>query len=219
MPLVASREPEKEYELTPADTHIATCYRVIDLGTQVTPFKDERTGALKRQHQIQISWELDALMADGRPFSVHKRYTLSLHEKSALCKDLQSWRGIAFTDAELKAFDLTNIVGTSCLIGIAHNTKDGKTYANISSILKLPKGTKAPALVNPKLSLILVPGEFDADAYSKLSDSLRDTIKQSPEYMECTKDKTDEHIHNADEPPDASEDQYGATGHLDVDAA
>jgi len=206
MPLIASRETEKEYELTPADTHVGTCYRIIDLGTQMTPWKDERTGAQKRQHLVMISWELDALMSDGKPFNIHRRYTLSLHEKSALCKDLEAWRGRPFTDKELESFDLTTILGTSCLIGVAHKANEkGKVFANISSILRLPKGMTAPALVNPKLCLILKPNEFDYDAFAKLSDSMRDTIRLSPEYAECMK-KLDEEVHDAEElPPHVTE--------------
>ena len=217
MPLVASREPEREFENPPADTHIGTCYRVLDLGTQQTPFKDEKTGALKRQHQVQLSWELDCLMTDGKPFSMHRRYTLSLHEKSALCKDLQAWRGKPFTEAELEAFDLSAILGTSCLIGVAHEQKEGgKVYAKISSILKLPKNTKAPALVNPRVCLILKPGEFNYDTFANLSDSMRDTIRQSPEYLECTKDQGGEpKPDEVDEAPDADPSQYGTSGHVE----
>ena len=43
-------------------------------------------------------------MPDGKPFLVRRRYTASLHEKSALRKDLESWRGRAFTNVELDGF-------------------------------------------------------------------------------------------------------------------
>lgn len=202
MPLIASREAEKEFELAPADTHIGTCYRIIDLGTQQTPFKDERTGALKHQHQVRISWELNTPMSDGRPFSITRRYTLSLHEKSTLCKDLEAWRGRPFTEEEVVAFDLATILGTSCLIGVSHKSKEnGKMYANISSILRLPKGMTPPPLVNPKLCLILQPGEFNYDTFAKLSDSMRDTIRLSPEYAECVKEKHGP-AHDAEPPHD-----------------
>ena len=60
-----------EYELPPAGTFIATCYKFIDLGTQKTVFNNTE----KLMRKVMISWELaDEPMADGRPFTVNKRY-------------------------------------------------------------------------------------------------------------------------------------------------
>lgn len=87
---------DAEFELAPAGTHIAVCYRVIDLGTQETTFK----GEVKHQHKILISWEIpDEKMKDGRPFTIGKRYTWSMSEKANLRNDLESWRG-KFTAAD-----------------------------------------------------------------------------------------------------------------------
>ena len=66
---------DKQFELPPAGTHLATCYRVVDLGTQNSNYM----GQVKRQHKILLSWELpDELMADGRPFTIGQRYTWSI---------------------------------------------------------------------------------------------------------------------------------------------
>jgi hypothetical protein len=172
------RESQAEFELPPADTHIATCYRIIDLGTQ----KVEWQGAVKFQHKIMISWELAAKMADDRPFSVHKRYTYSSHEKSTFRQDLESWRGVPFTQEDLGKFQLANLLGKACLIGIVHTSKNGNNYANISSIMKLPRGMAPPPLVNPMLEFDL--DEFNQDIYNGLSQGLRDTIALSPEYAQ-----------------------------------
>ncbi len=155
---------------------MATCYRIVDLGTQ----KVEWQGSIKLQPKIIVSWELDALTGDGRPFSVHKRYTFSSHEKANMRQDFESWRGVPFTEEDLGKFRISNLLGKSCLIGIVHNTKNGKTYANISSIMKLPKGMTPPALVNPMVEFDLE--EFDQSVYSGLSQSLQQTISLSPEY-------------------------------------
>lgn len=170
------KESQAEFELPPADTHIGTCYRIIDLGTQ----KVEWQGAVKFQHKIMVSWELNAKMADERPFSVHKRYTFSSHEKSTMRQDLEAWRGVAFSPEDLGKFKLANLLGKCCLIGIVHTTKNGKTYANISSIMKLPKGMAPPPLVNPMIEFDL--DEFNQESYNSLSQGLRDTIALSPEY-------------------------------------
>src|SRR5688572_23018431 len=83
-------------------------------------------------------------MENGKPFLVRRRYTCSLHEKAALRGDLESWRGRAFTDQELQAFDLESLLGVNCLLNILHECRNGSTYANVSSIMRLPKGMPAP---------------------------------------------------------------------------
>lgn len=167
-----------EFEITPAGTHIATCYRVIDLGTQLIDFNGES----KKQHKIMLSWELtDEKMGDGRPFSIHKQYTLSSNEKASLRKDLQAWRGKSFTDDDFGKFDIGVLIAKSCLIGVVHNTKNGSTFANIASIMKLPKGTVAPQLINGVLYFSL--NAFSQEAYDSLSENLKAKIAKSPEYQ------------------------------------
>lgn len=185
------------FEMTPADTHLAVCYRLIDLGTQQTDY----LGQIKRQHKIMLSWELpNALMQEGeyagKPFSFHQRYTYSSSDKSNLRHDLEAWRGVPFSDEDFEKFDLGVLLGKGCLIGIVHETKGGKTYANKSSIMKLPKGMTVPPLVNETINFDL--GEFDQNVYDKLSESIKATIAKSPEYQELKGAK------QVDEVPDAS---------------
>ena len=179
MSLIASTQ-EDDFELVPAGTMAGICYRVIDIGTQQSNY----LGQLKRAKKITLSWELPGeKMADGlRVFNIHKRYTLSLHEKATLRIDLESWRGVPFTKDELKGFDISNLLGKPCLLGIVHANKDGKEYANISSLLKLPKGMPAPEPVNPQIRFDL--SNFDQAVYDGFSDSLKATIAKSPEYQE-----------------------------------
>lgn len=173
----------QDFELTPAGTHAAICYRLIDLGTQKQVFGSDT----KNIHKILISWELpDELMTDGRPFTIHSRYTLSLHEKAKLRADLESWRGRAFTEAELEGFDLENLLGKGCLVNVVHTENNGKTYANIRALTPLPKGMRVPATTeNPLVSFSLQ--DPDWAAFEALSDGLQTTIKKSPEYAEATK--------------------------------
>lgn len=178
MPIIATRESDHEYENAPADTYIGVCYRIIDLGTQ----QIEWQGEVKRQHKVMISWELNAAMSDGQPFTMHKRYTLSLHEKAQLCKDLEAWRGRPFTEDEAKGFDIGTVLGAPCMMQIVHTSKNGKTYANINALMKF-KGD-APNLVNEKMYFSL--NEFDEAKYASLSNGLRETIAKSPEYAEAT---------------------------------
>lgn len=169
--------PGTDFVPPPAGTHLAVCCRVIDLGTQMSNFQGES----KLAHKVMISWELpDEKMEDGRPYTISKRYTFSSHEKASLRRDLESWRGAKFQPEEIAKFDIKKLLGVPCLLGVLHNSTDGKTYANIASVMKPPKGTPAPAPTNSPIYLSLA--EFDQVVFDMLSDGLKDTIRKAPEY-------------------------------------
>ena len=174
---------DREFELPPAGTHLAVCYRVLDLGTQDTSYN----GLPKRQHKILLSWELpEEKMADGRPFSISQRYTWSMSEKAALRHHLESWRGKPFEARDFgeNGFDIKGIIGVGCLLNIVHVARNGKTYANIASIAKLMKNQTAPPLYNEKAYLWINLERWDAAVFHNLKARLRDDIMKSPQYHE-----------------------------------
>jgi hypothetical protein len=110
-----------------------------------------------------------------------------MSEKATLRHYLESWRGRAFTEADFTGpnrFDMKNVIGKPCLLSIVHTHKDGKTYANISSISGLPKGMAAPVAVNEQVYFSLEKDRFDPLVLDGLSDKLKETIKNTPEYRE-----------------------------------
>lgn len=169
------------FEQTPAGTFTAICYRFIDLGSHEQSFQ----GETKIKHFVMIGFELpNELMSDGRPFTIHKRYTWSMHEKATLRKDLESWRGRRFTDADFgdDGFDTRNLLGVPATITITHSENEGRAYSNISSIGGIMKGLEKPTPINMPVYLALVKGEFDQSIFDSLSDNLKETISKTPEY-------------------------------------
>ena len=179
-----------EFELPPENTHLAVCYRVIDLGTQDQDWQ----GQTKHYRKVLVAWELpDARMEDGRPFAIMQWYTLSSSEKATLRQHLESWRGKAFTDDDFGpgGFDIKKIIGVGCYLSVVHNKSDnGKTYANIKAVMKLPGGVATPQTENERLYFSLESERFDAAVFEKLSDNLKSTIKASPEYQELAAEGT-----------------------------
>ncbi|UXY14774.1 hypothetical protein N8I74_15835 [Chitiniphilus purpureus] len=178
MALTIKHEPTSNFEHAPAGTFPARCVRLIDMGTQVTEYQ----GRVKHQQKVLISFELlgDERMSDGRPFIVSKRYTASLHEKSAFRKDLASWRGRDFTDEELSGFDVRKLLNAPCLLGIVVTEKDGKEFSDISSIMKLPKGMEVDSPHNAPVCFDL--NDPDWGIFEALSNGLKEAITKSPEY-------------------------------------
>ena len=174
--------PKSNFTPPPAGTFPAVCYRIIDLGTQPVPFQ----GEVKHKHRIMLSWELhddECLTDEGKPMTVHKPFTFSMHPKATLRKSLESWRGKAFEKSDFGegGFDLSKLVGVPCLIGITHEERDGEVYANITSISKMLKGMKASALQNAE-QVVWIDDKLKPEALEKLSENLRTKIMSSPEY-------------------------------------
>ena len=167
-----------EFVQAPIGTHVARCVRMIDIGTQ----KSEYQGQTNIRRQVVIGWELpNELMPDGdykgKPFTVSRFYTASLNEKANLRRDLETWRGRAFTEQELAGFDSKTILGKPCMLSIIHNEK-GK--ARVSGVMALPKGMEVPPQVNDTLYFSLE--EFSKAVFDSLTDGFKRLIQASPEY-------------------------------------
>lgn len=136
MPIIATAGDNKEFTPAPAGLHQAVCVDVVDMGILEVTY----AGKSKKQHKVRVVWQIDEPMEDGKPFIIQKRYTLSLFEKAALRKDLESWRGKPFSQEEEAAFDLERLLGVNCFLNVIHVQKDGKTYANVAGVVPLKKG-------------------------------------------------------------------------------
>lgn len=173
MGLVAA-DKGSTFKPAPAGTHLAICRQVIDLGHQFSQFYG------KVQHKVLIAWELpEEHNEEGKPFMVFQRFTMSLSKNANLRAILEAWRGRAFTSEELKGFNLNNIVGKPCMLNIAHREEDGNTYTDVSTVMALPKGMKAPEPVHP--AIVFDIEEFDQAVFDKFSDNLKKTIEASEE--------------------------------------
>jgi hypothetical protein len=176
------------YERCPAGMHLGRCYRIVDLGTQ----KSEYMGQVKYLHKIMVGWEIHGTddsgkaiqMRDGRPFAIFKNYTLSWSEKANLRLDLQSWRGKAFTQEEMRKFDLKNVLGAWCMLNVIERAgQNGNVYANVDGITPVPsiiKQNGLPEAVNPNEMFNLKSP--DMAIFEKFSDHLKAKITASPEW-------------------------------------
>ena len=121
MPIVASRGGT--YTPAPQGNHDAVFCDVEDLGVVETQYG--------KKHQIRLVWQIAEKMEDGRPFTIGRRYGLSLHEKSALFKDLKTYA----KKAPPQNLDLETLIGKPCQILVTHVERDGSTYANVQAVL------------------------------------------------------------------------------------
>lgn len=200
--MLLSAEGGKEFEQPPVGNHVSRCYQVVDLGTQ----KGEYQGVPNSARKVSIRWELcNELMSDGemagKPFSVGKIYTASLGEKATLRHHLESWRGKAFTPAELMGFDSKKLLGAACLVNVGMTDK-GK--AKVLGVSALPKGMTAPPQVNPNIYFDL--DHFDGALFETLSKWTKAQIILSPEYARVFQtEETPPHDYNPQEEQDVTD--------------
>ena len=164
------------FQSAPIGTHLGRCTKIIDIGTQKM---EDFDGNPTKKNQVIIGWELpDELMSDGKPFVISKFYTNSLHKKASLRHDLEQWRGRAFSDEELKRFDLAQIIGKACMVSII--AKPAGNGTKVSSVTALPRGMNVPDQVNQ--SVIFWLDEFNQTIFDGLSDGLKKLIEKSDEF-------------------------------------
>jgi hypothetical protein len=179
--IASDKGTNKEFSLAPAGTHLARCYRLIDIGTRHSEYMGEPT----TKNEVVFGWELCHETVDTeegpKPAVCSKFYTNSLNEKANLRKDLEAWRGRPFTDDELKAFDLNAVLGKPCLLTIVHQANaEGRKKAKVFAVTGVPKGTVVPPQVNPSQSFWI--DEWDEQVFEKLPDGFKRLITASDEF-------------------------------------
>lgn len=176
------------FEPIEAGSYPARCYSMIHIGTVNENFQ----GEIKTMNKVRITFELPTELKvfkeenGEQPHVISKEFTLSLHEKATLRAFLKNWRGQDFTEDEARSFDIEKLIGAPCMLNITHKkSKDGtKTYAEIGSVSKLPKGLECPAQINP--SYIWTYEDFDEVKFSKIPEFLRQKMVTSFEYIHAT---------------------------------
>lgn len=191
--MIISRPQNSSFTPVPAGAWTARCYRIIDLGTQKTAFKD----AVK---QVLIQWEIHdedsngnpLVTSNGDPLVISKYYSAWLSENSNLYKDLVGWRGREFTKAELSGeFDLDSMLGTWCSLAVIVTPKDGKEFSKVQNVNQVPAFKKKIGLPEGKNKLLIFDFDKpDMEVFESLSPKLKAKIEQSAEWAKLKSRET-----------------------------
>ena len=179
MAIIASGGGGSDFEQVPVGTHNAICYKLVDAGTSLNDFQ----GEISKKHNVFIFWELPELrMADARPMVINCQYTLSLNERAKLRQHLQAWRNKSFTEEELKSFDLTKILGTTCKVDVGL-TSGGN--AKVVGVFCADGGAKKVATVNEQQVFDLEDycKEFSGES-DEASKKACDIFEELPRFMQ-----------------------------------
>lgn len=169
-----------------AGTYPAVCVGIVDLGEQYSEaFK-------KYSDKLLIIWEIPSqtIQIDGedKPRWLSKDFSSSLHEKSGLHKMLVSWRGKAFTEAELTEdengfmqFSVLDMLGIGCFLQVIVEEKDSGSYNRITSVIALPAGMEPPQAQNQLIAFDM--DTWDDEVFRSLPEWIQERIKKSTQYQ------------------------------------
>jgi len=186
MSIIATTSSSDKFVGVSTGVHKARCVRMIDLGTQ----RSEYQGEVSWKRQILVSWEVPSELSNsGEPLLISKFYTLSLHEKSNLGKDLTAWRGRAFTELEKQQFDITALLGVPCMLNIVEG-RNGNT--KVGSVMPLPKNDTLEPQFHENLQFSIDDFENGSnEAFMALSEGIRNIILRSKELENMNTDLGD----------------------------
>lgn len=197
MGFTASDNGGGNFKRVPPGAYIGRCYSLVDLGTQLT------TGQYgeKMQHKLRLGFELFGedeqgepltIEVDGKqmPLTITKGYTVSLHEKSGLRRDLVAWRGRDFTDEEAKAFDVSKLLGAYAMVNVTTSETNGKTYSNIAGLTPIPGALKNAKPAPVHANVIFDLDKPDMAVFANFHEKLQEAIKKSPEWAQAQRGAT-----------------------------
>jgi len=157
--------------------YVAVCIGVADLGEQYSEYYKSYS------NKVRIIWELpgETCTVDGveQPRQLSREFTMSKRKNSKLRSFLSSWAGKAYTDEEFGELDLNDLVGKPGQLNVVLN--DTGEYANVDTILALPKGMAAPTTETKPILWDMA--HWDDAAFQALPEWLQGQIKKSTQYQ------------------------------------
>lgn len=153
-------------------SHAAVCDMVVRLG--VHPGGGQFPAP---KDKVYLRWQVPSERTDDdRPMVIGATLTYSMHEKAQLRKMLEGWRGEKFSDEAAATFDLSKLIGKPCMVSVVESESGGKTYSNVASVSKLPKGLPPPALEGEALVYFNANDAEDQAVFRKLPEWLQKKI-------------------------------------------
>jgi len=147
MSLIAKVEP-KVYENPEEGTYPAICCDLEE--PEPKEFQNRKNPKqMDLVPQVRYLFLINALMKDGRPFMVRRQFSNSFYPNSGHRIFIDAWKGKTTSDEDAaKGINLEQFaIGRPCLVTVEHKVviTNGvkKTYANIKTIMPLPKGMEA----------------------------------------------------------------------------
>ena len=157
--------------------YLAVCIGVIDLGEQYSEkFKNY-------SDRVKFVWELigETCEVDGetKPRQLSKEFSISTSKKGNLRAFLSSWNGKTYNDDEFEELELFDQIGCACQLQVV--LSENGEYANVHSIMSLPKGVPVPK--TDTAPIVFDIKHWDDAVFETLPDWTKEQIKKSTQYQ------------------------------------
>jgi len=160
--------------------YIAVCVHSIDLGEQLCEYKDK---GKSYNNQVRLVFELigETVEIDGKqqPRTLSRTLNFTQSKNGGLRKFIQSWLGKTFSDEAFADFDTNDLVGMPAQLSVILN--ESGEYANIDTIMRLPKGMPVPHATLPLIRFDMEP--WNDATFAQLPDWVQEKIKKSTQYQ------------------------------------
>src|SRR5215469_10985808 len=114
----------KEFELPDEGVHEAEIIEVKSLGVTKTKFGDKE--------RVLIRYRIYQRGTDGEFLTVIETFNKTIGKGSRLADRIERLTGAP----PGRKFDLTKLIGWKGTVVVVHSESDGRTYANISSVIR-----------------------------------------------------------------------------------
>jgi hypothetical protein len=166
----------EDFQLPPEGAQVATVIRLVDLGTQYSEkFKNSK-------RKFWLTFELPESLLEGgeskgMPMTINTEYANTVGQKSNLLKDFKHL-GVE----EGKPFNAIKLIGQCMQVNIAYVEKDGKTFANVTTVMSLARGQQPHEPVHNlelfSLKKYIAGDKKMLDLFVTFSDYLQKRIKE-----------------------------------------
>jgi hypothetical protein len=166
-----------EYKPVSEGAHIAALQGIIDLGKQ--PGGEFSGNTIPDAYKVAFVFQFPGEVNDrDEPKVITSIYTSSMHKKGKLRPVAEALAGKPFpSDKDANAFDLQLLLARGCFANVAHKISNGKTFANISTVMPLPAGVPKPQLAGKTLYYSAdLPADERAAVFKTLPEWLQEKI-------------------------------------------
>lgn len=164
--------------------HNVICCQLVDLGTHEKEWQGKVVG---KANQVNMAFEFVDVTLDGESGEYHPIWgfnvTNSLGKKANLRKLLEGWRGKAFTEEELKGFDLDKLLGLSCTLVVQENANGNPKVVAISKCAQNLQGFR-------EKKSFWIEDDFDGNIPDWLPEWMQETIADSEEFLSLHEDSS-----------------------------
>ena len=130
------KKTAKEYTPCPEGSFQGKLVRIYYVGTQI----DTYNPTYKPQGKLILVFELDEPVPGGNGnFRVFKKISTTLNEKSGFYKLFKPVLGSSYPN-ENGSFNPEQLLSMRVLVNVTHTVKGDKTYTDISSLGRIPRG-------------------------------------------------------------------------------